>query len=386
MAWRYLTVWLFVLMSAVPAAAKPPGITGVYLTTRYPALTVRGGETTTIDLDLHDFGLPPQLFALSVPQAAPGWKTTLLGGGQPVGSAMVGPDSEERLQLRLAPPAKAGPGDYRFVVEAKGQTSDLKLPLVLTIGKALPAKLALSTEFPALRGTPTTSYRFKITLANDSGRDATIDLSAAAPRSFQITFAEAFSTQQITTLPVKAGQSKDIDATVSLPRETRAGTYHLSVTAKSAAAAAVIPLSITVTGQPQLALSGEDGRLSGSAYAGESSQLTAVVRNDGSAVARDVSFSATAPDGWKTRFDPRSLAVLPAGAVRRVKVTLIPSAQAIAGDYQTTVRASTADGLDQSADFRITVLTSTLWGTVGIAIIAAALLVVVFAVARFGRR
>jgi uncharacterized membrane protein len=386
MAQRLLAVWVLMLMAAVPAAAKAPDIIGVYLTTRYPALTVRGGEPTTIDLVLHDFGLPPQLFTLSVPQAAPGWKATLLGGGQPVGSAMVAPGHARKLQLRLAPPAKAGPGDYRFLVEAKSRTSDLKLPLVLTIGKELPAKLKLSTEFPALRGTSTTSYKFKIKLVNDSGRDATIDLSANAPRSFQVSFAEAFSTQQITTLPVKAGESKDIEATVALPRETRAGTYHLAVAAKSAAAAATIPLSITIVGRPRLALSGEGGRLSGSAYAGESSQLTAVVRNDGSAAARDVSFSATAPEGWKTHFDPKRLAVLPAGAARRVKVTLIPSAQAIAGDYQTTLRASAADGLVRSADFRITVLTSTLWGTVGIAIIAAALLVVVFAVARFGRR
>jgi uncharacterized membrane protein len=386
MARRLLAVWFLVLMAAVPAAAKPSGITGVYLTTRYPALTVRGGEPTTIDLVLHNFSLPPQLFTLSVPQVAPGWKATLLGGGQPIGSAMVTPDSARKLQLRLAPPAKAGPGDYRFLVEAKSQTSDLKLPLAVTIGKELPAKLKLSTEFPALRGSPTTSYKFKIKLANDSGRDTTIDLSATAPRSFQVTFAEAFSTQQITTLPIKAGESKDIEATVALPRETRAGTYRLSVAAKSAAAAATIPLSITILGQPRLALSGEGGRLSGSAYAGESSQLTAVVRNDGSAMARDVAFSATAPQGWKTRFDPKRLAVLPAGTAQRVKVTLIPSAQAIAGDYQTTLRASAADGLVRSADFRITVLTSTLWGTVGIAIIAAALLVVVFAVARFGRR
>jgi uncharacterized membrane protein len=50
------------------------------------------------------------------------------------------------------------------------------------------------------------------------------------------------------------------------------------------------------------------------------------------------------------------------------------------------MRASAAGGLSESANFRITVLTSTLWGAVGIAIIAIALLVVVFAVARFGRR
>ena len=43
---------LFVVMTAVAADAadKPSGVTGLYLTTRYPALTVRAGETTTIDL------------------------------------------------------------------------------------------------------------------------------------------------------------------------------------------------------------------------------------------------------------------------------------------------------------------------------------------------
>ena len=51
-----------------------------------------------------------------------------------------------------------------------------------------------------------------------------------------------------------------------------------------------------------------------------------------------------------------------------------------------TVRASATGGIAEAANFRITVLTSTLWGATGIAIIAIALLVVVFVVARFGRR
>jgi len=59
---------------------------------------------------------------------------------------------------------------------------------------------------------------------------------------------------------------------------------------------------------------------------------------------------------------------------------------AIAGDYQATIRANATGGQSESANFRITVLTSTLWGAVGIGVIAISLLVVVFAVARFGRR
>ena len=383
-----LLVVLFVVIATIAAGAaeKPSGVTGLYLTTRYPALTVRTGETTTIDLSLRNFNLPPQELALSVPQLPSGWKATVLGGGQPIESAIVGPDSEEKLQLRLEPPSTIGPGSYSFLVEAQGGGGTLKLPITVTIGQELPAKLKLTTNFPALRGTATTSFKFKVTVANDSGRDATINFSADAPKNFQVTFTEAYGTQQLTSIPIEAGKSKDIEAGVALPRDTPAGEYKLALHAKSEAASADLDLTITIIGQARLALAGEGGRLSGEAYAGQDSQLTLVAKNDGSEAARDVEFSATAPEGWKTSFDPKELPELDAGKSQSIKVTLTPAGRAIAGDYQTTIRASSAGGQSESANFRITVLTSTVWGAVGIGVIAAALLVVVFAVARFGRR
>jgi uncharacterized membrane protein len=337
-------------------------------------------------LSLRNFNHPPQQLALSVPEVANGWKATLLGGGQPVESAIVAPDSEEKLQLRLEPPAGTGPGEYRFVVQARGEGSDLKLPIAITIGQELPAKLKLTTNFPSLRGTATTSFKFRVTVANDSGRDATINFSADAPKNFQVTFTEAYGSQQLTSIPIEAGKSKDIEASVALPRDTPAGDYKLALHAKSEAASADLDLAITVLGQARLALAGEGGRLSGEAYAGQDGQLTVVVRNDGSEAARDVEFSATAPEGWKTSFDPKQLPELAAGKSQPIKVSLTPSPRAIAGDYQTTIRANATGGQSESANFRITVLTSTLWGAVGIGVIALSLLVVVFAVARFGRR
>ncbi len=62
-----------------------------------------------------------------------------------------------------------------------------------------------------------------------------------------------------------------------------------------------------------------------------------------------------------------------------------PSPRAIAGDYMVTITASASEG-SASADFRITVLTRTLWGIVGVVLIAAALVVVGQAVSRYGRR
>jgi len=386
--WRqFLAVLVLVTATAEAGAAdKPSGVTGLYLTTRYPALTVRAGETTTIDLSLRNFNLPPQQLVLSVPQVASGWKATVLGGGQPIESAYVAPDSEEKLQLRLEPPSGIGPGNYQFLVEARAGASTLRLPITVTIGQELPAKLKLTTSFPALRGTATTSFKFKVTVANDSGRDATINFSADTPKNFQVTFTEAYGTQQLTSIPIEAGKSKDIEAAVALPRDTPAGEHKLVLHAKSEAASADLDLSITIIGQARLTLAGEGGRLSGEAYAGQDSQLSVVAKNDGSEAARDIEFSATAPEGWKTSFDPKELPELGAGKSQTIKVSLTPSARAIAGDYQTTIRASSAGGQSESANFRITVLTSTVWGAVGIGVIAAALLVVVFAVARFGRR
>jgi uncharacterized membrane protein len=384
---RLLAVTVLVLGVGSASAADPPAITGLFVTTRYPVQTVRAGETTTIDLSVRNFKLPPQTLTLSLPDVASGWTATLLGGGQPVAAVEVGPDAEERLQLRLVPPAGVARGDYHFTVEAKNAEHDVKLPITLTVGEELPAKLNMTTNFPALRGTATTSFKYRVTVTNDSGRDATINLSADAPKNFQVNFTEAYGAQQLTSLPIEAGKSKDVEATLTIPRETPAAEYKLTLHAKTETGATKdLPVTLTIVGQPRLSLAGEGGRLSAEVVAGKSSELTIVLRNDGSEAARDVELTATTPEGWKSSFDPKQVPQIAPNATQNVKVTLTPSDRAIAGDYQTTIRASGAGGLSDSATFRITVLVSTLWGMVGIGIIALALIVVVFAVGRFGRR
>ena len=100
---RLLAVSILFLTAAAAQAAEPSanGITGLFLTTRYPALTIRAGDTTTLDLSLHNMKLPPQTLTVSVPEIASGWKASILGGGQPVGAVAVTTDGEQSLQLRL---------------------------------------------------------------------------------------------------------------------------------------------------------------------------------------------------------------------------------------------------------------------------------------------
>jgi uncharacterized membrane protein len=84
-------------------------------------------------------------------------------------------------------------------------------------------------------------------------------------------------------------------------------------------------------------------------------------------------------------FEPKEIDRIPPNEIKEVQALVTPAAKAIAGDYVTTMRAS-ARGESANSNFRITVTTSTMWGIAGVGIIGIALLVMVGAVARFGRR
>jgi uncharacterized membrane protein len=145
-------------------------------------------------------------------------------------------------------------------------------------------------------------------------------------------------------------------------------------------------MTMQITGQSQLKLSGEDGRLSTAAVAGTATPVALVLSNDGSAPAKDISLTASPPSDWKVSFQPDKVPALGPGEKLSVQAQLTPSSKAVAGDYMTTFRASGEGGDAGSADIRVTVSTSTLWGIVGVGIVAIALLIAVGAVARFGRR
>src|SRR5438105_11400252 len=89
-----------VLAPALPAAAEdtPPPVKGMFLLTDYPSMTVRPGSTSTVNLRLRNYALPPERFAFSVSGAPQGWTVTLLGGGQPASAAMVATNDSTTLQ------------------------------------------------------------------------------------------------------------------------------------------------------------------------------------------------------------------------------------------------------------------------------------------------
>jgi uncharacterized membrane protein len=371
---------------AAETHATDTGVRGIYLVTDYPAIAVAPGDTSTVKLKLRNYGLAPTAVALSITGVPQGWKAEFVGGGQPVAAAMADTGEAVNLQLRLDVPAGSSSGAQTLVLHAEGANGlKAELPLKVTLGSDLPASLGLKAKLPSLKGTPKSSFDYTLTIRNDSAKDLPISLGAVAPPGFQTSYTEAYGSQEISSIPVEAGQTKDVKIKVQPPGSITAGDYKVVARVSAEGVSADAPLELDISGQPKLRLSGKDGRLSVQAEAGTGTPIDLVVTNDGTAPIEDVDLSASPPSDWKAEFQPKKLAALDAGASAPVQVLLTPSSKAVAGDYMTNIRAS-AKGDSSSADFRVTVTTSTLWGVVGIGIIAIALLIVVGAVARFGRR
>ncbi|WP_170148215.1 NEW3 domain-containing protein [Meiothermus hypogaeus] len=361
------------------------GYRGLALYTPYPSQSVRVGETINLPITLKGYSLPPQTVQVRLTESAQGWKASLLGGGRVVSAVYVLPDGEQSLSLRLEPPQNVRPGTYRFRLLAEGSGVRAELPIALTLGQVLPKRLSLESELPVLKGTPTASFRYRVILKNESDQDLLTNLEAEAPENFRVSFSTAFGGQEVNSLPLKAGETKDLDVQVTPPRQVEAKVYAVTLRALAGEAKAELVVNLDITGQTELSLTTPEGRLSGRAYAGRENPIKLVVKNTGSAPAENLEFSASEPSGWEVKFEPDKIEKLAPGGESEVTAKIKPSPRAVAGDYMLTLRTS-AGSAQASADYRVTVQTSTLWGLVGVALIAVAVGAVGFAVSRFGRR
>ena len=366
--------------SSVKAAGSSPNLS---VSTTYPSEVVQLGESVTINVNVQAMDVP-QTVAMSMEQIPDGWTATFRGGGRVIQSVYVDANSSGSVDVRLDPPKNAISGTYTFMVLAQSEAGKAELPITLNVQDKVPASLSLTTDLPTIKGSPSTTFRYTTTLKNDGDQELTINLTADTPAGFLTKF--MLSGQEVTSFPLGANQSKNISVELNPLSDVAAGDYPFTVYAEAGELQANLNLTAEVAGQYTLSVSGPDGRLSGNANAGKSTTFQVVVSNSGTATAQGVELSATAPSGWTVTFDPKVIDQIPAGNQIEVTANLTPADKAVAGDYIVTVKAQPVDGTAKSADFRITVTTSTLWGIAGIALIAVAVGVVAMAVTRFGRR
>jgi len=353
------------------------------LSTTYPSQVVELGGSIDLQLKINAVG-EAQTVQMEMENMPEGWSAIFRGGGHIIDSVYVDADSSQTVDLRLDPPENEDSGKYTFVVLAQDEKQKAELPITLNIQDKVPANLSFSIDLPTIKGSPTTTFRYSAKLENTGQEELSVNLTADTPDGFLSKF--NLSGQEVTSFSLGANQTKTISIELDPINEVAAGSYPFMVYASGGDLQASLKLTAEVTGQQKLSVTGQDGRVSGKANAGKETTMQVIVHNTGTAAAQGVEMSATAPSGWTVAFDPKVIAEVPAGGQAEVTAHLTPAEKAVAGDYMVTVRAKPVDGTNQTADFRITVATSTLWGVAGLALIAIAVGVVALAVMRFGRR
>jgi uncharacterized membrane protein len=390
---RYRVIALCSAVLSLLALAIPLGsaeeakndVKGLFLLSDYPAVTVRPGASSTINLKLQNYNMPPERLDLSVAGVPTGWSYVLWGGGQPVAAALPATNGSVSLELRIEVPKDAPTGTTNLTVTAKGGTITATLPLAVTLATDLPAKLTVTPQLPELRGNSKSNFEFQLGIKNESGKKITVSLSATAPQFFDATFTEQYGSQELNALPLDAGQSKDVKLKVKPPNTVAAGKYKIGAKVQAEDTVVTTELVMDITGQPKIDIAGREGVLSAKAVAGKETTIPVLLTNTGTAAAEQIELSGSAPPGWKINFEPKAVDRIAPNENKEVQALVTPTDKAVAGDYVATVRAA-ARGESASQTFRVAVTTSTLWGIVGIGIIGAALLIMMGAVVWFGRR
>src|SRR5262249_45903252 len=195
---RYRVIALFSAVFSVLAAfciaagaeEAKSDVKGLFLLTDYPAVTLRPGTTSSINLKLHNYGLPPERLALSVDRVPSRWTATLIGGSQPVAAALAATNANVPPGQRLDAPQDAPARTTNLPATARGATSNATLPIEVKLATDLPAKLTLNPQLPELRGTSKSSFEFQLAIKNDSPKKVVVSLSAQAPQNFDATYTE----------------------------------------------------------------------------------------------------------------------------------------------------------------------------------------------------
>src|SRR5882762_2086864 len=244
-------------------------VKGLFLLTDYPAVTLRPGTNSTINLRLQNYGLPPERLALSIAGVPSGWTATLMGGGQPVAAVLPATNASVSLELRVDVPKDAPTGNTNLTVTAKGATTEVALPVQVTLATDLPAKLSVTPQLPDLRGTSKSTFEYQIAVKNESGKKVLVGLSAQAPANFDATYTEQYGSQELNALPLDPGQSKDVKLKVRPPNTVAAGKFKVAAKVSADDATATSDLVLDITGQPKIDITGREGILSAKASAGE---------------------------------------------------------------------------------------------------------------------
>jgi uncharacterized membrane protein len=313
-----IVVLVFALTAQQMMCASAQQIT---LSSVYSHLYVDRATTLYLPVNVTNFGSATKVsFRVDAPM---GWETSLSYEGYAIRELNLQAGQTIRLSLKVSVPVNASRGNNTvtlFAFDSQGAASSLRLVIEYAAPPTPPPGVTLTTVYPTLSGPSGTSFEFTVTVKNTGGEDDVFTLIANPPQGWTVTFRPQFETSQITSLSLKAGESKTVTVSVNPPPRTESGLYNITLSAASAKTQGSVRLAVEITGTYSLSLTTVDGRLNADAVAGEEAYLTLVAKNTGSAQLRDISISSNHPSGWSVTFEPTLIPSLAPDANQQISV------------------------------------------------------------------
>ena len=355
---------------------------GLKLTTQFPSVTVTPGTKVSIDLAVDASEAATVNLALSGVPAS--WTAALHGGGYVVNAVHVDGTDPTTVRLDVAVPSDAS-GTTRITVTGTATGSTVVLPIDIKAEVGAGGELTLDTDTLALQGPASDTFTFTLTLTNDKEEDVTFSATAEGPPDWDITAKGTASSQAVTAV-VKAGATAQVTVTAKPPEDVQAGQFPIKLTVNAGANTLTKDLEVDITGTYTMTVSTPTGVLSTRGSAGGTTDQQFTITNTGSAPLTKVTMAVTPPTGWKVTFEPESLESLPPNDPQTITAHIVPTGDAIAGDYTLNFRTTSTETDPKAVDLRFTVEASLLGAIIGIALIAAAIGGLFWVFRRYGRR
>jgi uncharacterized membrane protein len=366
-----------------PTAAAADGLS---LTTAYPAVVVAPGSKVSFDITVASD--TKANVALAVKGAPTAWAAVLHGGGFVVDGVSVAAGKEATVRLDVSVPGDEADGSHNLIVTGTDGGRSDNLAITIRVAAGAGGDITLTTASPTLTGASDASFSFPLTLQNDSAQDVTVSATATGPSPDWTVTTKLTGSEQAASTIVKAGSSTGISVSVTAPSAAAAGQYPIHVAATAGSKTVETDLGIEITGTYKFTLSTPGDLLSAHGSAGGTgTQQAFTITNTGTAALDGLKLTATKPTGWDIKFDKETVdTVAPnPNAPSTVTATIVPSGEAVAGDYVITVTAAN-DQATENVQIRFTVETSPIWALVGIGVIVAILAGLFYVFRTYGRR
>ena len=398
---RWVTILIVIILglalSGVGAAwateekkDRPPR--GIVAAILYPGITVSSEEDVKVDLIVKNIGLADETIFFEILEKPEGWDAWIKGYGKVVSGVFLSEDQDRTMTFIAEPADGSDPqaGTYRFVVQARSADGVLEsqstLEVVVIEGEVRSTKeIELNTSYPVLKGPTDARFEFSLEVKNSSEEDQLFNLAATGPEGWDISFKPAYEQKQISSLQIKANQTKSVGIEVKPSILAEVDQYPVKVLVATKSAEAEVDLTVELTGTYKIKAGTPSGLLSLSTQTGTPANISLYVRNEGSAEQRQVSFVSFKPENWKVEFAPETLDAVAPGELRQVEVTITPAKQALVGDYSVAINAQ-GEKANSQMELRVTVKASAAWGWIGVAIIVGVIVGLAFVFRRLGRR